>query len=180
MADLRKIATVVVPFLLGVLGGGMRERLRSLVTLIWISAVSLLLSSTLTAGGEKKVKPPQPSVSDNVVVDSQAGLMWTKKDNGRDIDWPSAQRYCEGLELQGYSDWGLPSIEELEPLYDPKSQDWIKIRKPFRLTEWRAWSSTKQGSDSAWYFAFRYGRRFGSRLDVSYSSRALCVRRSGE
>ena len=120
MADLRKIATVVVPFLLGVLGGGMWGKLRSLVTLIWISAVSLLLSSPLTAGGEKKVKPPQPSVSDNVVVDSQAGLMWTKKDNGRDIDWPSAQRYCEGLELQGYSDWGLPTIEELAPLYDPK------------------------------------------------------------
>ena len=49
MADLRKIATVVVPFLLGVLGGGMRERLRSLVTLIWISAVSLLLSSWISA-----------------------------------------------------------------------------------------------------------------------------------
>ncbi len=180
MADLRKIATVVVPFLLGVLGGGMRERLRSLVTLIWISAVSLLLSSTLTAGGEKKVKPPQPSVSDNGVVDSQAGLMWTKKDNGRDIDWPSAQRYCEGLELQGYSDWGLPSIEELEPLYDPKSQDLIKIRKPFRLTEWRAWSSTKQGSDSAWVFGFFIGRRLRHHLVNSYGNRALCVRRSGE
>ena len=180
MADLRKIATVVVPFLLGVLGGGMWGKLRSLVTLIWISAVSLLLSSPLTAGGEKKVKPPQPSVSDNGVVDSQAGLMWTKKDNGRDIDWPSAQRYCEGLELQGYSDWGLPTIEELAPLYDPKSQDWTKIRKPFRLTEWRAWSSTKQGSDSAWGFAFPYGFRYPYRLDSSAGTRALCVRRSGE
>ncbi len=107
--------------------------------------------------------------------------MWTLEDNGdEDIDWKGANEYAQNLELAGYFDWRLPTIRELEALYDAKSQEEIKIRKPFRLTGWWVWSSTKEGSDSAWAFDFTLGNCLRLPLDYSFNIRALCVRGSGE
>jgi hypothetical protein len=83
--------------------------------------------------------------------------------------------------LGEYTDWRLPTIEELKDLYDPKRRGGYKIRKPFELTGWRVWSSTKQGSDSAWGFGFHDGERHYGPLAYPGGGRlALCVRRSGE
>ena len=106
--------------------------------------------------------------------------MWARTDNGTDIDWPSADAYCEKLPLAGYSDWRLPTIDELETLYDPNVDARYKIRSPFKLTACCPWSSDKEGSDSAWHFNFPYGKRYRFRLDFPDVRRALCVRRSGE
>jgi hypothetical protein len=107
--------------------------------------------------------------------------MWTMDDNGADITWHGADQYCRSLTLAGLSGWELPTIDELEKLYDPQSSSAHKIRKPFRLTACCPWSSTKQGSGSAWFFGFSYGERIGGIMDGSYYfARALCVRRSGE
>jgi hypothetical protein len=51
--------------------------------------------------------------------DSATGLMWTRSDNGNDVDWNSAVSYCQNLSLGGYSGWRLPSIDELQEIYDP-------------------------------------------------------------
>ncbi len=109
--------------------------------------------------------------------------MWTKEDNGQDIDWHKANEYAKQLRLGGYSDWRLPTIEELEKLYDSKVNGEVKIRKPFKLSGWWVWSSTKEGSDSAWHFNFGEfgdGERVSGSLDGSFDRRALCVRSSGE
>jgi hypothetical protein len=107
--------------------------------------------------------------------------MWTMKDNGEDIDWQQANKYAEQLRLGGYSDWQLPTIEELEKLYDPQNSTNHNIRKPFRLTSF-VWSSTKEGSGSAWAFGppFGGGIRLPFPMVNSRGHRALCVRRSGE
>src|ERR1035437_10122075 len=47
-------------------------------------------------------------------TDPATGLMWTKKDNGSDVDWNQASAYCSNLQLAGYKDWRLPNIEELQ------------------------------------------------------------------
>ena len=121
---------------------------------------------------------PKPD-AESIVTDPETGLMWTREDNGEDIDWQRANKYAENLELAGYSDWRLPTIDELEKLYDPKGGNEHNIRKPFRLTGWWVWSSTKEGSDSAWYFYFGDGSRVPFLLAFSNNPRALCVRRSG-
>ncbi len=95
-------------------------------------------------------KPVAKNCPEGVYCDPDTNLMWTVEDNGKDIDWPDAERYCKSLGLAGHSDWRLPAIDELEKLYDPANSNFYKIRKPLRLTASSPWSSTKQGSGSAW------------------------------
>jgi len=115
----------------------------------------------------------------SVYLDSETRLMWTRSDNGRNVTWYQAQQHCEDLRLHGYSDWRLPTIEELAQLYDRKSSRIYKIRMPFEpLTACCPWSSTKGGSDSAWYFYFNLGARDRTSLGRSSNRRALCVRGS--
>lgn len=56
----------------------------------------------------------------DTVIDRTTGLMWAAKDNGEDIDWRDGKRYCESLNLGGYSDWRLPTPKEIDSLYDAK------------------------------------------------------------
>ncbi len=105
------------------------------------------------------------------------GLMWAARDNGQDIDWKRANRYCDELELAGYDDWRLPAIEELERLQQKMSQALFKTPAEVRLTACCPWSSTKRGDRSAWNFSFRFRKRFSGTLSYSYDLRALCVRR---
>lgn len=50
------------------------------------------------------------------ITDSETGLIWQK--GWKKIDFIRAVPYCEGLELAGFSDWRLPTIEELETIAD--------------------------------------------------------------
>ncbi|MGA9717181.1 MAG: DUF1566 domain-containing protein [Acidobacteriaceae bacterium] len=51
-------------------------------------------------------------------VDPSTGLMWAGKDNGKDVSWKKAMKYCRDLRLAGYSDWKLATLAELEGIYD--------------------------------------------------------------
>src|SRR5205807_1728009 len=72
-----------------------------------------------------KRPPPPPTIQEFLaaafeeiaVIDRVTGLMWTRRDNGEDINWREANEYAKKLALGGYSDWRLPTIDELEKLY---------------------------------------------------------------
>ena len=51
-------------------------------------------------------------------ADPSTGLTWAAKDNGKDVSWKSAMKYCRTLRLAGYSDWRLASLFELQGIYD--------------------------------------------------------------
>ncbi len=51
-------------------------------------------------------------------TDPATSLTWTKSDNGADVNWDQAKAYCSNLHLGGFSDWRLPTIDELEGIYD--------------------------------------------------------------
>ena len=74
------------------------------------------------------------SLHPDIVNDPEAGLTWTRKDNGQEIGWDDANEYAQNLRLGGYADWRLPTIEELEKLYEPNREAERKIRTPFELT----------------------------------------------
>jgi hypothetical protein len=52
------------------------------------------------------------------VLDTKTNLMWAAKDNGSDISWPRAEKYCEKYRVGGYSDWRMPTENELYELLD--------------------------------------------------------------
>lgn len=55
-----------------------------------------------------------------IVTDNITGLMWQDNADASSItkNWGDAKSYCQNLSLGGYSDWRLPSIEELEGIVD--------------------------------------------------------------
>jgi hypothetical protein len=123
-------------------------------------------------------------------TDPGTELMWTKKDNGSDVDWYQATAYCSKLQLAGYSDWRLPTIEELQGINDPSVSvravfDWgvsaVLVKGNLQLTGWQWSSSQGDTRGNPWTLGFGNGPpRNGFVSAHSYSMRALCVRRSGE
>lgn len=51
-----------------------------------------------------------------VVIDSKSGLYWAQDAGQQRATWFEANEYTHNLKLGGYSDWRLPSKEELESL----------------------------------------------------------------
>jgi hypothetical protein len=117
--------------------------------------------------------------SDEVWEDSETGLMWTVEDNGSDLNWSQSQNYCESLTLGGYTDWRLPTLEELENLYDANASKQYKAKGPINLKAASLWSGTRNNSGDAWSFNFGYG---GTTLSPTGGcgavGRALCTRGS--
>jgi hypothetical protein len=119
--------------------------------------------------------------------------MWSAKDNGNDISWGKAVKYCQNLRWTGYSDWRLPSINELQNIYDysgftaPHPKDWMwvlagKAKGGLLLTGARGWSSRRVLDDRghrtgfAWQYDFPHGERWRDPTGYTASLRALCVR----
>jgi hypothetical protein len=165
------------------------------VVLILLSVAAMIAgaqSPTNNRGADQKTQ------ARGFWTDPSTGFMWAAKDNGNDITWGKAIKYCQNLSLAGYSDWRLPSIDELQGIYDgsgftaPNSKGWMpvlagKAKGELLLTGAREWSSSRVLDDRghrngfAWQYAFPHGERW--RYDpIGYkgSLRALCVRRSGE
>ena len=51
--------------------------------------------------------------------DASTNLLWTDKDNGKDITWEAANTHCQTLTFGGYTDWRLGTVNELKSLFDP-------------------------------------------------------------
>ncbi len=56
--------------------------------------------------------------SNGTVSDTRTNLMWAAKDNGSNINWADAKSYCENYRGGGYTDWRMPTYDELAGLYD--------------------------------------------------------------
>jgi len=125
-------------------------------------------------------------------IDPATWLTWTKEDTGWGMDWNQANAYCTNLRLGGYTDWRLPTIDELQGIYDASAGE-KHVKGGIKLSTTYQWSGS-QGSDSGttWTFWFRFGSRatgskegkqcipgpapgFVCTYDYLYS--ALCVRR---
>lgn len=53
------------------------------------------------------------------------GLMWLRVDNGREVNADQAIVYAGDCTAGGFSDWRLPTIEELRTLYEPTSKNHV-------------------------------------------------------
>ena len=121
--------------------------------------------------------------SNGTVLDTQTGLMWAARDNGVNINWANAKSYCENYRGGGYSDWRMPTLNDLAGLYDASksyktdcvdSVD-VHLTELIHLTCTWVWTSETRGSDAE-TAGFLYGRHIlKNRLD-HYAMRALPVR----
>jgi hypothetical protein len=66
----------------------------------------------------------------------------------------TAARYCDELEIDGYDDWYLPSIGELELMYNELHANGLGS-----FTTGNYWSSTENFSLGAWCFNFGTAER---------------------
>jgi hypothetical protein len=111
-------------------------------------------------------------------IDPVTSLMWTRQDNGQDVNWNQASDYCRNLNFASHRDWRLPKIDELAALYD-KNQDVNRrhIRGGIRLAGWFGWSSSAGNrSGEAWGVDFLSGGRYSDPIGDSQNGLALCVR----
>jgi hypothetical protein len=139
-------------------------------------------------------RPSQPTVretardgrfiaySNGTVLDTRTNLMWAAKDNGRDINWANAKNYCENYRVGGYTDWRMPTQDELAGLYDAVKTyntdicfDYVHLTELIRLTCNWTWASETRGSEAA-LFIFFGGNRFWLPQSSDTVIRALPVR----
>ena len=114
---------------------------------------------------------------DGTVTDTKTGLMWAAKDNGIPINWPDALSYCYNYEGGGHSDWRMPTLAELESLYDPKKKNksGYHISQLIDTTAASCWASDTRSS-KAGRFNFTYGKVYWLRKYYTGPTRVLPVR----
>jgi len=161
----------------------------------WSVATVLVLLSGLAIVRHMKTTSTAASDSAPTWTDPQTGLMWTRKDNGKNVTRQQALDYCQNLNLAGQRDWRLPEIDELQTLYDTSisiAGTWGPVRPVYwhvkgnlHLTGGETASNvtwltdlTPAGEEQSYDFSF--GRRNYDDVTFSADHRALCVRRSGE
>jgi hypothetical protein len=86
----------------------MRNTVRFL--LIIVVPVLLLLSQSPVADSAGRFVDN----GDGTVTDTRRHVMWQKDDNGEEVPFEGAQKYCQTLKLGGYTDWRLPEPGERE------------------------------------------------------------------
>jgi hypothetical protein len=110
--------------------------------------------------------------------DAATGLTWAAKDNGMPITPAEGRSYCDALKTGGI-DWRLPTIDEVESVYDSKEKKQYKAKGTIELSEACVLtSSTNRGGDT-FTFCFNSGsRNIGGGGGCGTTALALCV--SGE
>jgi hypothetical protein len=123
--------------------------------------------------------------------------MWAARDNGKDVSWKDAGKYCRNLRLAGYADWRLATLAELGAIFDRnvnapglagrgKDSSFTYHVKGNLFLTGDEWSSERRKDDRGrpdgydWYYDFNEGRPNNDPSGFPYSSslmRALCVRR---
>jgi hypothetical protein len=133
-----------------------------------VAIVGMLLALSPSALGGQRFTDN----GDGTVTDHRLGVMWAKSDNQGDIGWKQAEafaRYSFGLTVgKQYTNWRLPTLEELQSLYVVKP-DYsgygtdcgvqVKIVSQIKLSCILVWSSDLAlGSPMA--FNFNIGNPF--------------------
>lgn len=90
---------------------------------------------------------------DGTVTDKTTGLMWQKGGTKRGIKGRRVKAYLEGVNedrFAGYSDWRLPTIEELASLLDKSKTSGLHIDPVFGRKQKSCWSADKPEKPAQW------------------------------
>ena len=104
--------------------------------------------------------------ANGTVLDTRTGLMWQKTDSYHDVkkgmNWYEALEYVDNKNAQkfgGFNDWRLPTMSELNEIWDPQRTLASKDGEPIGLPgvfatggSYYLWTGTEQNLNNAWYF----------------------------
>jgi hypothetical protein len=113
---------------------------------------------------------------DGTVTDTDTGLMWDQDTPDNAMTWESALSTFENSTWAGYTDWRLPTIQELRSLVDYSRFNPVINITYFPDTAASCyWSSTTyaNGTDVAWGMYFDYGGDYLNFKDGLYYVRAV-------
>ena len=161
---------------------------------IGITGITLVLIMTSTPAISQSTSGSESQK--RVWTDPDTKLMWATKDSGYApptyglLRQTAAAAYCKNLALADFHDWRLPTIDELEQIYDNSVVGYhIKggVVKPsgdptdtskHAEGQMNVWSQTmREDVEGIWKFDFSAGYRTGDLGGVDLATaRALCVR----
>jgi len=81
---------------------------------------------------------------DGTVTDRTTGLIWQKSGSSRSNTWRKAELYIDKLnrnQFAGYSDWRLPTIDELASLMEKKDMGGLHLDPLFDKKQTHCWSA---------------------------------------
>ncbi len=97
-----------------------------------------------------------------VVVDQATGLMWQQAESER-MYWNEVEAYveqCNADQFAGFSDWRLPTVEELSSLLEPKKTKDTFISPVFQKGLLSTWTcdTIPEAFAGAWFVDFSEGK----------------------
>jgi len=109
---------------------------------------------------------------DGTITDHATGLMWQKSGSDNFINYENSKVYIGEInrkKFAGYSDWRLPTVDELKSLLtsDKQSND-LYINPIFDKTQCVCWTSDQRGPGSAWIVYFIDGLVYWSNSNNLY------------
>jgi hypothetical protein len=124
--------------------------------------------------GETKILPDPVTIrfmdaKGGVVLDTKTNLMWASRDNGSGINWLNAKSYCENYRGGGYTDWRIPTQDELAGLRASGNYNHL-----IAISSW-VWAVETRGSEAA-FFIFLDGTQHWNHQSYDGGIRALPVR----
>ena len=111
--------------------------------------------------------------------DDQTGLIWqdNKEVAENNLNHDEAKKYCQDLEVDGFTDWRLPTVREAYTIID-LTQNRPALKNGFEIRDdGRYWTSTlfvKNPEKEAWYISMSYGE--AEPYNKSRIFHARCVR----
>ena len=98
---------------------------------------------------------------DGTITDKATGLMWQKSGSSSSLENRRAKDYIKQLNRQrfaGYSDWRMPTIEELASLLERSRKSGVHIASVFDHKRSLCWTADKyEDISSAWIINFKLG-----------------------
>ena len=103
---------------------------------------------------------------DGTVTDQATGLMWQKAGSTGNLDRKGAKKYIQELNKQGfagYSDWRLPTVEELASILARKKTNGAHLAPEFDTKHSSCWTADECDTQNyltlgAWIVNFKHGQ----------------------
>jgi Leucine-rich repeat (LRR) protein len=110
---------------------------------------------------------------DEIVKDSVHNLFWIDEVNSSSVTLEGGYNFCKNLSFAGYSDWRLPTVEELVSILDLTREDSPSINPIFQNRESGKYWSNSTSPNGVWLLDLNSGKVEENSTNSNFTT---CVR----